>query len=127
MKPVLQALLLVLLTAVVLTGLGIALFIGFGALMARWLHLSLFHASALAIGAALAIAAIARVISDMMHIRQQAFYDDFDDDDDELDPIPSTIDVSPSKPDFSKVGRNDYCPCGSGKKFKNCCENAAAK
>ena len=20
-----------------------------------------------------------------------------------------------------KVGRNDPCPCGSGKKFKNCC------
>ena len=23
--------------------------------------------------------------------------------------------------DFSNVGRNDKCPCGSGKKFKNCC------
>ena len=22
--------------------------------------------------------------------------------------------------DFSTVGRNDACPCGSGKKFKNC-------
>ena len=22
--------------------------------------------------------------------------------------------------DFSKVGRNDMCPCGSGKKYKNC-------
>ena len=22
---------------------------------------------------------------------------------------------------FDKVGRNDACPCGSGKKFKNCC------
>ena len=21
----------------------------------------------------------------------------------------------------SKVGRNDPCPCGSGKKFKSCC------
>ena len=21
-----------------------------------------------------------------------------------------------------KLGRNDLCPCGSGKKFKNCCE-----
>ena len=20
-----------------------------------------------------------------------------------------------------RVGRNDYCPCGSGKKFKKCC------
>jgi len=24
---------------------------------------------------------------------------------------------------FDKVGRNDPCPCGSGKKFKNCCIN----
>ena len=22
-----------------------------------------------------------------------------------------------------KIGRNDYCPCGSGKKFKFCCLN----
>ena len=22
--------------------------------------------------------------------------------------------------DFSSAGRNDVCPCGSGKKFKNC-------
>jgi hypothetical protein len=23
--------------------------------------------------------------------------------------------------DYSKVGRNDPCPCASGAKFKNCC------
>jgi hypothetical protein len=23
----------------------------------------------------------------------------------------------------AKVGRNDPCPCGSGKKFKKCCES----
>ena len=22
---------------------------------------------------------------------------------------------------FTKVGRNEQCPCGSGKKYKNCC------
>jgi hypothetical protein len=27
----------------------------------------------------------------------------------------------PSRPASSHVGRNDPCPCGSGKKFKNCC------
>lgn len=26
----------------------------------------------------------------------------------------------------AKVGRNDPCPCGSGKKFKKCCDGAAA-
>ena len=24
---------------------------------------------------------------------------------------------------MEKVGRNDACPCGSGKKFKKCCES----
>ena len=24
---------------------------------------------------------------------------------------------------FDKIGRNDLCPCGSGKKYKNCCLN----
>lgn len=27
----------------------------------------------------------------------------------------------PAKPEAPKVGRNDPCPCGSGKKFKHCC------
>ena len=26
-----------------------------------------------------------------------------------------------------KVGRNDPCPCGSGKKFKQCCEKKRGK
>lgn len=25
--------------------------------------------------------------------------------------------------DTEKIGRNDQCPCGSGKKFKKCCGN----
>lgn len=25
--------------------------------------------------------------------------------------------------EYAKVGRNEPCPCGSGKKFKNCCMN----
>jgi hypothetical protein len=28
---------------------------------------------------------------------------------------------------MEKVGRNDPCPCGSGKKFKKCCESKVAK
>ena len=23
--------------------------------------------------------------------------------------------------EYKKIGRNDLCPCGSGKKYKNCC------
>ena len=29
--------------------------------------------------------------------------------------------LQPVKRDAKKVGRNDLCPCGSGKKYKNCC------
>ena len=28
---------------------------------------------------------------------------------------------NPIKRDMPKVGRNDPCPCGSGKKYKKCC------
>ncbi len=31
----------------------------------------------------------------------------------------------PVKRDMPKVGRNDPCPCGNGKKYKNCCGKAA--
>ena len=30
----------------------------------------------------------------------------------------------PARRELPKVGRNDACPCGSGKKFKNCCGQA---
>jgi len=26
---------------------------------------------------------------------------------------------------LQKIGRNEYCPCGSGRKYKKCCLNAA--
>jgi preprotein translocase subunit SecA len=31
------------------------------------------------------------------------------------------IPKTPQRRDLPKVGRNDACPCGSGKKFKSCC------
>jgi uncharacterized protein YecA (UPF0149 family) len=37
----------------------------------------------------------------------------------EVDPILS----QPYENPFKGVGRNDPCPCGSGKKFKRCCLN----
>ncbi|OQX50627.1 preprotein translocase subunit SecA [candidate division CPR3 bacterium 4484_211] len=37
-------------------------------------------------------------------------------------PSPAPVSTSPStKPSSKKVGRNDPCPCGSGKKYKHCC------
>ncbi len=37
-----------------------------------------------------------------------------------------TLDLpQPQRRNLPKVGRNDPCPCGSGKKFKNCCGRTA--
>jgi preprotein translocase subunit SecA len=35
------------------------------------------------------------------------------------------LDLAPVRRDQPKVGRNEPCPCGSGKKFKNCCGRTA--
>jgi preprotein translocase subunit SecA len=36
-----------------------------------------------------------------------------------------TLELPIRKPSMPRVGRNDPCPCGSGKKFKNCCGRTA--
>ena len=36
------------------------------------------------------------------------------------------IQHGPYKRTSPKIGRNDKCPCGSGKKYKNCCGRAAS-
>jgi uncharacterized protein len=38
-------------------------------------------------------------------------------------PGPGIYAVGPSRP-AARVGRNDHCPCGSGKKYKRCCGSA---
>ncbi|MEO5719072.1 MAG: preprotein translocase subunit SecA [Chthoniobacterales bacterium] len=35
------------------------------------------------------------------------------------------LELAPVRREMPKVGRNDPCPCGSGKKFKNCCGRTA--
>lgn len=35
--------------------------------------------------------------------------------------IPLTIPPTARQKHQGKIGRNDPCPCGSGKKFKRCC------
>ncbi|TFH85123.1 preprotein translocase subunit SecA [Billgrantia azerbaijanica] len=42
-------------------------------------------------------------------------------DDDEPAPLPPGADGRPLRREGPKVGRNDPCPCGSGKKYKQCC------
>ena len=42
-------------------------------------------------------------------------------DDDWTPPIGLDDDLKPIRREKPPVGRNDPCPCGSGKKFKKCC------
>jgi len=128
MRPAWKAFFVLLFSIAGFVCLGTAFFIGLGALLARWLPLSLFQASGLAIGATLAVVAIIHVLSDIMHSRPaDDDDDDFDDEQDDFEPDVPLDDALQPKPDFSRVGKNDYCPCGSGRKFKNCCEKMAFK
>ena len=47
---------------------------------------------------------------------------------DPSDPSQSKSDAKPEpiRNRGEKVGRNDPCPCGSGKKYKNCCMRSGA-
>ncbi len=42
----------------------------------------------------------------------------------EAEPEPPRLEI-PARRELPKVGRNEACPCGSGKKFKNCCGRTA--
>ena len=43
-----------------------------------------------------------------------------------IEPPPGSADLEDSlRRELPKVGRNDPCPCGSGKKHKNCCGHGA--
>ena len=44
-----------------------------------------------------------------------------EDEEDDLDDEPDQDYEEEPPPARQKVGRNDQCPCGSGKKFKKCC------
>jgi hypothetical protein len=68
-----------------------------------------------------------KLASSIDDIDEDLFYDDdelyFDGDDfgeeEELEPLPAP--VGTIKNDAPRVGRNDPCPCNSGKKYKKCC------
>ncbi len=53
---------------------------------------------------------------DFADVEEPDDYDEFDDDEEQVLPVISKAD---------KIGRNDLCPCGSGKKYKKCCGTVA--
>lgn len=125
MKAIAQFAVLVLLATLSLTVLGVAIFIGTGALLSQWLPLSLFQASALAVGATLAIALVVQIVTTMMQLQVQHDRDNNDYFDWEPE---EQADGTPvfSRPNIPKIGRNAPCPCGSRKKHKNCCGKSSA-
>ena len=119
MKAVYKLIVLLLLFVLALAVMGVAAFMGIGTLLARWLPVSLFQATVLAIAATATIALVIQAFLSMMHLHMD--HSELDDglgwdlpEEDDL-PIPSPTTSPPN------AGRNHPCPCGSGKKFKNCC------
>jgi SEC-C motif len=125
----------VLLALALLTGLGIVSFLiavgltGLG-MMLSWifpltpfqgtlLHLVLFSLAIVFMGVSLLFERIRDTIWSPV--------DDEDDLDEEVDFLErngSSSNVQkplPPRRELAKVGRNDPCPCGSGKKYKFCC------
>ncbi len=43
-----------------------------------------------------------------------------------VSPIGRSFSLTPAKSPLIKIGRNDDCPCGSGKKYKKCCGQDSA-
>ena len=115
---------------------------GLGILLARFLPLSIFEASLLTLISLLALLYVLwRVVAMFVDAPASSPLDEDDDEwdeDDESDEDEDEEDdkASPDKQPFipsiprwrqpikrveyNKVGRNDPCPCGSGKKYKNC-------
>lgn len=105
--------------------LGTAIFIGFGALVALFLPLSLFQASGLVITATFAFAVVLYLVIRILQFSNYYHTDydyDYSDDFDEFDDENSDASFS-ADPKSKSVGRNEPCPCGSGLKFKKCCGN----
>ena len=124
MKTALKALALILTATLVAAIAATTVFLAIGALIARWLPLSLFQAATLLTISALVMVMTAHLIATAMHnhcinpwhhsLDDCEPEEEFEDDHDE----PHTAALQRNTP---KIGRNAPCPCGSGRKFKLCC------
>ena len=122
---------------------------GLGALLARFLPFPAFEATLLSLIATIGVVVlVGQIVATILRVPpipgthfsvspvsddEDEEDDDWEDDEDEWEDDEEDIldapDVIPSIPRwrqpikrtmFDNVGRNDPCPCGSGKKYKNC-------
>jgi hypothetical protein len=137
LTSVLKMLAIAVLVAITAT-MGTLLFVAVGAVLAWLTPLTLFQSVCVAIGSTVAVSLVAYSVVAGAARRPDYDYEeeDYDEDeeeeddpdadfdfekDDEADIGPSTIDMPDEPPRPPKVGRNQPCPCGSGKKYKSCC------
>jgi energy-coupling factor transporter transmembrane protein EcfT len=124
--------LIFLIVVVVLIVVATAVFIGAGYLLSLILPLTLFQSSIVCIGAtfvaAFIISAITIILYYVLPFEVTNYTNDkeSDKDDNDYENIEEESDNFSKRRftvvDTKKVGRNEPCPCGSGKKYKYCCE-----
>lgn len=138
-------LVMVLIKALFLLALGVAVVLGFGALLAQLVPLSLYQASLLTVFTAFVLMFIAFVMTFITRFRPglpaDLDDDDWEDEEEEEedeeeedeedgwggdDGRPMIL-HAPLRNTEPKPGRNSPCPCGSGRKYKNCCGGVTAK
>lgn len=93
--------------------------LGGGFVLNEFTHVGLMPATALFLGSAGVCSLTIGVVSINDHLREISWTsqedDDWEWDEEDQD------EEEPYKPKMSAVGRNQPCPCGSGKKYKRCC------
>ena len=100
-----------------------AIFIGTGYIITLVIPFTLFQATIISMFSIFVIGVVVSIFYVLSYFLpdrlNQNIYDNFsfDEEDDEEDDDQDDEKVVSIK----KVGRNDLCPCGSGKKYKNCC------
>ena len=115
---------------VLLIAVSTAAFVAAGYLLSFLLPVTLFQCSVLCIGATFVFAFILSAVTitkylfgNQHDIGKSVYDDDEEEDFDEWeekkrnDFLERNFTVVRSR----KIGRNELCPCGSGKKYKNCC------
>ena len=98
------------------------IFIGIGYILTLIFPLSLFQASLLCIGASfVTVFTIHSMVNydDKQKVKYQIEEEDEEEDDDE--DIENEVKKSLTVINAKKVGRNENCSCGSGRKYKYCC------
>jgi len=129
-KSFLALLLITAITAAIAI-VGTLLFVGLGSLLAWLSPLTFFQALCVTIGSAIAMSVVAHALmaSPWRMDDDDEYEDELDDDFDAFEEEAGgdlrAIDVTEARPETRpqtpKVGRNEPCPCGSGKKYKHCC------